>query len=183
MASTDALIRENKRRYEGAVEEINSNLDYSDAAKQRMVSEVYSKARTEHAALAQKVQDEARQTMERARLKAFAPPNIQGADPALVAMSYREAIVRTKETLEVRDLEEILEGATLVGDEVLAKAVLLRGYDLRNERLVSAYLKGRPQEQKLWDSFSERAAEYNEVERMTRLFGTLGPRTPAEMGA
>ncbi len=27
------------------------------------------------------------------------------------------------------------------------------------------------------------AAEYNEIERMTRLFGQLGPRSPKEMGA
>lgn len=183
MPTTDAAIRENRRSYEGAVAEINSNLDYSEAAKKRMVDEVYRDARGKHAELAQKAQDEAREAMEKARLEAFAAPSIPNADPALIAMSYREALAQVRGTIETKLLEETLEQATLVGDEILAKAVLLRGYELRNEQLVGAYLRSRPKEAKRWERFTVKAEQYNEVERMTRLFGTLGPRTPLEMGA
>ncbi len=183
MASTDALIVANRRKYEGSVEEIRSNADWNEDAKKRMIDGVYRVARERHAELAEKAQTEAREGMERARREAFAPPRIPNADPALVHMSYRAALEKVKETIEPRLLEETLEQAVLVGDKVLAKAILLRAYQLRHEGLVGAYLKAYPDEVKVWDRFSERAAEYNEVERTTRLFGTLGPRSPAEMGA
>jgi len=183
MAGTDALIIANRRKYEGSVEEIRSNRDWNEDAKKRMIDDVYRVARGRHAELAQQAQTEARELMEKARLEAFAPPRIKDADPALIAMSYRAALDKVKEMSSPRVLEEVLEQAVLVGDNVLAKAILLRGYQLHHEGLVGAYLKAYPQEKKVWDRFSDRAAEYNEVERMTRLFGTLGPRSPADMGA
>ncbi len=183
MASIDALILQNRKKYEGSVSEILSNRDWNQDAKKRMVDGVYRVARDRHAELAQKVQDESREAMEQARREAFAPPRVKDADPALVSMSYREALAKVKEMSSPRVLEEVLEQAVLVGDTVLAKAILLRGYQLHHEGIVGAYLKAYPAEVEVWDRFSDKAAVYNEIERQTRLFGTLGPRTPAEMGA
>lgn len=183
MPSTEALIRENRKKYERAVEAINSNPDWNDQAKQRMVDELYRAARGEHAKLAQKVQADAWAGVERARSEAFAAPRVSNADPALVAMSYRQALDKVGETIEPRVLEKTLEQATLVGDEVLAKAVLVRSYQLEHEGLVGAYMKGRPEERKRWDKFIAAAEEFNGVEAETWLFGQRGaPAPPEEVG-
>lgn len=184
MPSTDALIRENRQKYEIAVEAINTNEDWNEQAKQRMIEELYQAARGEHSKLAQKVQADAWAGVERARSEAFAAPRVSNADPALVAMSYRQALAQVKETIEPRVLEETLEQATLVGDEVLAKAVLVRGYQLEHEGLVGSYLRGRPEERKRYDKFTAAAEEYNDLEAKTWLFGQPGtPAPPEEMRA
>lgn len=184
MPSTDAMLRDNRKKYERAVEAVNSNGDWTEEAKRRMIDELYRAARGEHARLAQKVQADAWANVERARSEAFASPRVSNADPALAAMSYRQALAQVKETIEPRVLEETLEQANLVGDEVLAKAVLVRSYQLEHEGLVGAYMKGRPEERKRYDKFTAAAEEYNDVEEKAWLFGQPGaPAPPKEVGA
>jgi len=176
--TTAEQISRNKQRFDSTIAEIQENRDLNEEAKQRMISEVYEQSRGEHAKLAEQARAEAEKRVNSARKQAFAPPRMKGADPATVYLSYRDALDRVGQTREPDKLAEILSQADITGDEVLAKAVLIRAYEVQNEALVGDYLKNRPEETRSYEKFTDAAEEFNILERQTQLFGTLGPRKP-----
>ena len=76
----------------------------------------------------------------------------------------------------------MLERARMTGDEVLARAVLVRGYELKSESLVGKYLEAYPDLRQRWDGFMEAAKAFNAFEQERKLFGTMGPRRLARAG-
>jgi hypothetical protein len=65
---------------------------------------------------------------------------------------------------------------------VLARAVLVRGYELENAPLVGKYLEAYPDHRQRWDGFMEAAKVFNAVEQERKLFGAMGPRRLARAG-
>ena len=179
----DKAIRENRVRFEARVSELREDRDLSDEAKRRHMEEAYTAARARHERLAAEKQAAIAERLETARRAAFAPPRIRGADPAMLSMSYRDALDRAQ-TRDTRELEDLLERAEITGDEVLAKAILLRGYQREDERLVGRYLENRPEERRRWDEFMDAAQEANAAESVNGrlLSDAAAPRRPREIG-
>lgn len=120
--------------------------------------------------------------VERRRKEALAPSAKYVADRETVQMSYREALARVEDLTDRDRLTSRLERAEMVGDDdVLAKAVLQRGYELQDERVVGSYLKKYPDQRERWDRFMGAAQGINELERGAQVFGDQGPQKPREL--
>jgi hypothetical protein len=173
----DAAMAENRERYERAAEAVLANPDLSDSAKKREEGALFEKARARHEELYAKKAAEVSSRLDGARRAAImAPPLVPGADKAMLMLSYRDALDRTHRIRDARELEEMLDRAQMTGDEVLARAVLVRGYGLESEPLVGRYLAAYPDHRSRWDRFSSAAEAFNAFERERKLFGAMGPR-------
>ena len=180
----DREMRSNRARFEARVSELREDRDLSDEARRRYVEAEYERARKRHHELAAQKSAGIAQRLETAKRAAFAPPRLRDADPAASQMNFRDAVYRVRGERDVAKLEQVLEEAEIVGDTALAKAALIRGYQLGSEALVGAYLKNRPDEQRKWDEFTEAAEASNALEstRGRLLADAQAPRRPRELG-
>ena len=177
----DAAMAENKERYECAAEAVLADPDLSDSAKEREEGALFKKARAEHEHLYAKKAAEVSSRLDGACRAAMAPPLVPGADKALVHFSYRDALDRAHRVRDARELEGMLDRARMTGDEVLARAVLVRGYGLGSEALVGKYLEAYPEHWERWDKFSS-AEAFDRFEGERRMFGAMGPRRLTRAG-
>lgn len=179
----DQRIEKNKADFDRIVEAVREDPDLNDQAKRREIGEAYERASRTHNELHGQKQALVQQRLDEARKKAFAPPYVPGADKAQAMTSYRDAIARTSGTRDVKELEVVLDQANLTGDEVLAKAVLYRSYQLQSELLIGRFLEGRPEARQTWDQFMSAAEEHNAFEAERKPFGgARGPERPEELG-
>lgn len=179
--NTEQAIEANREIMEGDIETVRRNPDLNDAAKKRRIGEIYDKAVAEHKELVEAEDQRVAGELQRATRAALAPPEISGADKAMVAMSYRDALDRVEGVRDSDSLLQVLERAQKTGDEVLGKAVLYRGYELESESVVGAYVKTFPREASKYETFMRAAAAANKQEHQRMLFGTLPPRKPREL--
>jgi hypothetical protein len=177
-------VEDVQRKLDRAIQNINSDLDLKDESKERMIRDVYQEARSEAIQEAQTALEDAEIEMKIARRLAFAPPVIEteGRRPDPVAV--QQAYVRSYEKLEdVRDPNEILQAlqkAELLNDPFMAKACLVRGYELGNSTIVGRYFDCYPDERAFWDDFTEAAEAYNELERAMSMFSASSRLRPLE---
>lgn len=180
--TNEQMVEKNQRRYRQRVEAIRADEDLSEHARHKYLAEAHQEARTKHGELFEAQRQQITDRLEKARKAALAPPHIHGADKAAVAMSYRAALAQASKEDTADGLKQQLERASLVGDTVLAKAVLFRGYELEDESVVGAYLESFPDDRKSWDEFVDAGQQHNDFEHQERMFGQLGPEPPRELG-
>jgi hypothetical protein len=183
MTETNRDMELNKEILEDKVAEIRSNRDLNDEAKKRMIGEAYDEAVAEHRKLVQEEDDALSQTLESAARSALTPPYIPGTDKVMVGMSYRDALNRLADVREPAELLRVLDRAQKTGDEILAKAVLYRGYELQSQGVVGAYTRAYPGEAHKWSSYMDAAEAFNEHRKRRQLFGMIEPRKPKELGS
>ncbi len=134
-------MEKNHRRYRRRIEEIRENLDLNEQARRRYLDEAYREARATHSSLFDQRRADLMAKAERQRKEALAPPKKYGADPETLQISYREALARVEDVTDRDRLTSMLKRAEIVGDDVLAKAILARGYELEDDHVVGAYLE------------------------------------------
>lgn len=174
-----------QKQLDAAVQRIHRDIDLTAEARNRMVEDVYSKARDEVFQEFQAEREKLELDMREARRLAFAPPILEVSegrkpDPALVAKWYYEEIEKLKEIREPAKLEEVLQEALLLNNLPLAKAVLVRGYQLGNSMLVGRCFESFPDERGYWDNFIEKAEAYNAHEKSMSMFGAASRLRPLE---
>jgi len=156
----------------------------SGKAKRIEIGELYEKHAGRQAELEAEYRADLDTRLEKARQKAFKPPRV-GDDAALDMTSFRDALMYVADQRETSALSSMLERARTIGDTHLAKAGLLRGYELGSNALVGEYLGRAPaSETKSWQDFSEVAAENNAFVQLG-FSGTVGVPPidrPSELG-
>ena len=98
-------------------------------------------------------------------------------------MAYRDALDRASRTTDTRSLSEMLARAEIVGDTLLARAVLYRGYELQSEGLVQSYFDKFPEDFSAWERFMDSAQEHNALGNLG-ISGAVGvpePELPQEL--
>jgi hypothetical protein len=124
MTTMDQL-KNNRDRYR-RLEEIAGDPDITAEAKARRIRPVYEEAKAAESRLLAEVRDELKFRVRSAERKAFALPNLFGADPAFAQMNARDAFDRASRTNDQKELEATLERADLLGDNTLMRAVAWR---------------------------------------------------------
>jgi hypothetical protein len=151
-------LQRNYRDYTDQLGHIRSDDMRSGKAKGLEIGELYEKHSGVHDELEAEYRSDLDSRLAESRQKAFKPPRV-GDDAALDMISFR--------------------------DTHLAKAGLLRGYELGSNALVGEYLGGAPaSETKSWQDFSEVAAENNAFVQLG-FSGTVGGTPtdrPSELG-
>jgi len=177
-------MRTNRESFERRVAELRDDRDLSDEARARYLEDTYQRARTRYEELAGQKRANIAERLETTRKAAFAPPRLPDSDRAASQLNARDAWYRLRGERDVAKLEQTLEEAELVSDTALCKAVLVRAYQLGNEKLVGAYLATRPAERRKWDEFMDSAQASNAAESTRgRLFADASaPRKPREIG-
>jgi hypothetical protein len=182
MNITDKMS-ENLKRYRADLEEIRSDWTRSDEAKRQDLETAYTEARGTHERLEAEYRNGINQRLEKTRSAALSAPRV-GKDTALDVFIYRDAIDRVSKTRDPRELTDTLTPARMTGDVSLAKAVLFRGYELENPRVVGAYFDKYPDELPAWEEFMASAQEHNNLESlgMSGAAGVPEPERPQELG-
>ncbi len=175
-------MQTNQRRYRQRVEQIRADEDLNEHARRRHLKEAHQEARTKHGELFEAQRQQITERLEKKRKAVLGPPHISGADKASLAISYRDALDRVSSITESKVLTEKLQRAENTGDDVLARAILARGYELRDESVVGSYLEKYPNDLERWNRFMDAAQEYNTLDEQNRMFGDLGPEKPRELG-
>jgi hypothetical protein len=165
MTTMDTLS-ENSRKYRERVEALRADYRLSDEARREELAELYEKARATHERLAEEYRAGIREELRESCKAAFATPTPHGSDKNLAALSYRDALDRASRTRDQRELSDMLTRAETTGDAALARAVLYRGYELQNEKLVGSYFEKYPDELPAWDRFMGAAKAHNDLEAM-----------------
>jgi hypothetical protein len=179
---TNEKMEKNLGRYKARVAQIRENQDLSADARLKYLKEAHQEAAAKHSELFEAQRQQITARGEKARKAALGPPTIFKADRAAVAMSYRAALDQVSSVDTADGLKETLKWAELTGDEVLAKAILFRGYELEDEVVVGTYLESFPDDRAAWDEFVDAGQQYNDFEHQERMFGQLGPEPPRELG-
>src|SRR5919112_2133193 len=145
-----------QRALDNAVRRINENVDLKEESRERMIRDVYSKARAKVVQDAEEEKQELLADLRAARRIAFAPPSVEGrkVDDGFIAWWYAQEIEKVREIREPQHLEHLLQEALLVNNLPACKAVLVRAYELQNERLVTQYFESFPEELDAYENYS-----------------------------
>jgi hypothetical protein len=173
-------VEDTQRRLDKAVKAIHRDLDLKDQAKERMIRDVYEQARTEAIQAEQEEKERLEIEMKVARRAAFAPPVVKGADPVSTQQAYSYAYERIEDERDPQLLLERLQKAELLNDPFMAKAILVRGYELGNSTIVGRYFDVYPDERGYYDDFIEKAEEFNAQEKAMSLFSACNRIRPLE---
>jgi hypothetical protein len=186
MLQRDRSAEDAQRALDNAVKRINEMTDLKEEARERMVRDVYSKARAKVVQDAEEAKQELLADLRAARRVAFAPPDLTPSDggrrpdPAFVAWWYAQEIQKVREIREPRELEHMLQEALLTNNLPACKAVLIRAYELQNERLVTQYFESFPEELDAYENYSAAAEALNEWERAQNSFSSPHRLPPLE---
>ncbi len=150
MSNQNEKIRANRDRYQRKLEEARADQDLTSEAKARRIAPVYKEAKAEEARLRQARRDGLAEKTRGAERKAFAPPSLRGAEPALVQMNFSSALDSVEQINDNAELARKLERATLTGDRTLARACGIRANELGADHVVTTYLANDEQARKDW---------------------------------
>ncbi|HVF02134.1 MAG TPA: hypothetical protein VNA27_12490 [Rubrobacteraceae bacterium] len=175
-------VEDVQRQLDRAVARIHEDLDLTAEAQNRLVREVYEKARDQVSRDVEDGREDLEADLRVARRMAFAPPVVEGKriDESHVARWYADEVDKVRQIREPKQLEQRFQDALLINNLCAAKAILVRAYELRNNTLVGRYFESFPDERDVWDNFIEAAEAYNEWERAQRLFSTPNRLKPLE---
>jgi hypothetical protein len=182
MPQNISSVQDVQRQLDNAVARIHEDIDLTEEARNRMVKEVYEEARSKVARDVQDGKEELEADLKVARRMAFAPPVIEGrrVDESFVARWYADEVDKVRQITEPKELERRLQDALLINNLPAAKAILVRGYELRNTLIVTRYFESFPDERDVWDNFTEAAEAFNEFERASHLFSASSRLKPLE---
>jgi hypothetical protein len=179
-------IAENKQQLAERVEEIRSNRDLSDSAKQRMIGEAYDEAAERHGELvAERAEAAAREVVQRERAVfglAYPKDAVTNRDKEAYRTSYRDAAFRVF-NMEPENLERVLERAERIGDEQLAQAVYHEAVERGISGVAKRYRDARPNAQQRWEKYvSARQAGESTEGLLFSGYSSVGPERPPEVG-
>ena len=171
-----------QRTLDNAVRRIHEDLDKTAEARNRLVREVYSQARTQLEQDVEAERERIEEDLRVARREAFAPPILEGCriDDAFVAKWYHEEIEKLKDERESQKVMEMLQEAVLFNNLPKAKAILCKGYQMGNSEIVRRYLENFPDEQQAWDNLVEASEAYNQFEKVQHMFSAGSRLRPIE---
>jgi len=152
-------LKTNRERFTRKLEDVRADNDLSREGKARRLAPLYQEAKAEEARLRQVRRDELAKRTSDAERKAFAPPSLRGADPALVQMNFRSALDSVEQINDNAELARKLERATLTGDRTLARACGIRANELGADHVVTTYLANDEQARKDWVEWSDAHSE------------------------
>jgi len=175
MTDLDQKLRQNREHYSRKIEEIRRDPDLTREAKARRMRPLYEASKREEARLRQEKRDGLAQRTRAAERKAFAPPALQGSDPALVQMNYRAALDSVEGITDAGELSRKLERATITGDRTLARAVAWRANDYGADGVVRGYLDTDAQARAAWTEWADAHAEQEQAQRMGASFSSGVP--------
>jgi hypothetical protein len=161
--ATDPVEILNARNQE--VAQIRGFADLTEEAKQRRIAEVNERARAEYAEAIEANERERTERLERSKKAVFRvhiPATATDAEEAQIHAAYRAAYNDVySSTLFVEgpaeaqeELKRLLGQAERSGDKLLARAAYHRAIDLGVQSVVDSYLSTRPQENKVWESYT-----------------------------
>jgi hypothetical protein len=106
-------VEDVQRQLDRAVASINEDIDLTREAKNRMVREVYDRARSQVARDVQDGREELEADLKVARRMAFAPPVLEvpegrRPDPAYVAKWYADEVDKMREIRDPSEIERLL---------------------------------------------------------------------------
>jgi len=139
--------------------ELGITVEAGAQAKRAALARAYREASGRYKSLEQQARQKAAERVDQTRLGAFKP---RGGESAM--MSYRDALGRLDGVTEQGPLKVALSRAYEVGDDVMAKAVLRRGYEVASEHLVADYHAKYPGDRGAWDEFVAAAEDANAIE-------------------
>jgi hypothetical protein len=182
---TDA-VAQNKQQLSERVEEIRSNQDLSDSAKQRMIGEAYDEAANRHGELvAEREEAAAREVAQRERSVfglAYPKDMVANRDKEAFRQSYRDAAFRVF-NMEPKNLERVLDRAERIGDEQLAQAVYHEALERGMASLANRYREDRLDAQQRWEKYvSARKAGESTEGLLFSGYSSVGPERPPEAG-
>ena len=182
MLQRDRSAEDAQRALDNAVKRINQQVDLKEEARERMIRDVYSKARAKVVQDAEEEKQELLADLRAARRVAFAPPSVEGrkVDDGFIAWWYAQEIEKVREIREPQQLEHMLQEALLVNNLPACKAVLVRAYELQNERLVTQYFESFPEELDAWENYNAAAEALNEWEKAQNSFSSPHRLPPLE---
>ncbi len=157
--SINDRLKANRDRYQRKLEEIQQDNDLSREGKARKLRPVFEEAKVEEARLRQARRDELAKRTSDAERKAFAPPSLRGADPALVQLNFRSALDSVERINDNAELARKLERAVTTGDRTLARAAAIRANELGADHVVTSYLANDEEARKDWLEWSDAHAE------------------------
>src|SRR5919107_4468262 len=106
MLQRDRSAEDAQRALDNAVKRINEQIDLKEEARERMIRDVYSKARAKVVQDAEEEKQELLADLRAARRVAFSPPDLASSDggrrpdPAFAAWWYAQEIERAREVRE-----------------------------------------------------------------------------------
>jgi len=159
MSTIDEKLKASRDLFVRKLEEVRADSDLSREGRARHIAPLYQGAKVEEARLRQARRDELAQRTTDAEHKAFAPPSLRGADPALVQMNFRFALDSVEKITDTAELSRKLERATLTGDRTLARACGIRANEIKADHVVTTYLANDEEARKDWLEWSDAHAE------------------------
>ncbi len=172
-------LEKNSREYRERVEALRADYRLSEEARREELAELYRKAHATHEELVREYRSGIREDLKKTRKAVFAAPCSHRADRDLAALSYRDALDRASRVRDGRELSDMLARAEVTGDYALARAVLYRGYELQNQKLVGSYFEKYPDELPAWEAFMGAAEAHNDLEAMG--VSVPAPEEPREL--
>ena len=183
---TDA-IAQNTQQFNEKVEQIRSERDLNDQAKQRMMAEAYEEAASRHDEFVREHEEASARELadlERGVFKVAIPTSvITDADKEAYLQSYRDAAFRVLDR-EPAYLERVLERAKHIGDERLAQAVYHEAVERGLFDLADRYRAGRPKAQQRWEKYTAARQERESFGGIlaSAFSKSSGPQRPPELG-
>jgi len=159
MSAIDEKLKANRDLFVRKLEQVRADSDLSREGRARRLAPLYQEAKVEETRLRQARRDELAKRTSDAERKAFAPPSLRGADPALVQMNFRSALDSVEQINDNAELARKLERATLTGDRTLARAVAIRANELGADHVVTTYLANDEQARKDWTEWADAHSE------------------------
>ncbi len=173
--SIDEKLRKNRENLQRKLAQIRADEDLTREAKARRIRPLYEEAKREERRLRQERRDGLTERTRAAERKAFAPPALQGADPALVQMSYRAALDSVEGITDVAELARKLERATITGDRALARAVAWRANDYGADQVVRTYLDTDEAARRAWTEWADAHTELEQAQQLGVSFSSGVP--------
>ncbi len=159
MSTIQDKLRQNREKLQRQLAEIRADEDLTREAKARRMRPVFEEAKREESRLHEERRSGLAKRTRAAERKAFAPPALRGADPALIQMNYRAALDSVEGIADVAELTRKLERAVITGDKTLARAVAWRANEYRADSVVKAYLDSDEEACKDWTAWADAHTE------------------------
>ncbi|MDQ3485447.1 MAG: hypothetical protein M3445_08600 [Actinomycetota bacterium] len=152
-ADIDALYDSVGTQAQAAYRSIEEDSTRSDTWKQEQLDQEYERVKTSVADRLVSMARDAEHDDQRDATRVFGSAGLPG-DAASLAISARDAADRVA-TADADDLRDLLDRATRMDDEVLARAVVRRAIDEGAAKVVNDFTERRPElldaTERLWD--------------------------------
>ena len=175
MSTIDEKLRQNREKLTRELAEIRADGDLTREAKARRMRPIYEAAKSAERRLREEKRSGLVEKTRAAERKAFAPPALSGADPALLQMNYRAALDSVEGITDAGELARKLERANMTGDKTLARAVAWRANDYGADQVVRTYLDSDEGAREDWTEWADAHTDMEQAQTMGSSFSSGVP--------